>query len=269
MESSLADTYWDVIGGVGFDLGWGRGPRFGDEEWDANKTNTLKWIVKSGLRQFYHPPPDQSGVSHQWSFLSPVSTLTILSGEQSANLPGDFKGFEGDILITTGSGLAPFSVSVGGGVRAKYAAYPSSTGRPEYFEVEPIKGTERSHGQRFRLAVWPEADQDYAIQFRYSILGSMLTGDLPYAYGGAEHAETILASCLAVAEERLDDIANGPRYQKWRERLAASISMDRQKRPLSLGYVGDASDLYESGYGSGGVRYSNWPIISSNGLTPE
>lgn len=268
METGLADTYWDVIGGVGFDLGWGRGPRFGEEEWDDYKTNTLKNIVKRGLRQFYHPPPDGAGVSHQWSFLSPIGTVTIADGEQAVNLPRDFKGFESEIYITTSSGLVPFAVDVSGAVAAQYAAYPSSTGRPQKFEVRPVKATDRTHGQRFQLAVWPEADDDYTLQFRYSILGEMLSGDLPYAYGGAEHAETILASCLEVAERTIDGIVQGPHWRHWKERLAASISMDRQKRPLSLGYVDDNSDAREAGYG-GGRRYSDWPIISSNGLTPE
>lgn len=271
METGLADTYWDVIGGVGFDLGWGRGTRFGDEEWDDQKTQTLKVIVKSGLRQFYHPPPDQMGVSHAWSFLKPVASVVVPSGEQGVLLPFDFWGFDGPILITTGSGLAPFQIDVGGGVRARYAAYPSSTGRPQLAEVEPLKGTGPQTGQRSRLAIWPESDQEYTLQFRYKILGKMLSGELPYAYGGEEHSETILASCLAWAEIHLDDITGGPKWRHWRERLATSISMDRGKQPLTLGHVGDRSDDYEAGYGTGGKlhRISNWPIISSNGLTPE
>ena len=50
-----------------------------------------------------------------------------------------------------------------------------------------------------------------------------LSTPFPYAYGGAEHAETILESCLAVAELRLDDMA-GPHNQQFMARLAASIS---------------------------------------------
>lgn len=269
MESSLTDNYWDVIGEVGFDLGWGRGERFGDEAWADDKYATLKMLVKNGLQQFYHPPA-LGGVSHQWSFLRPVRSVTLLDGERFVLLPADFKGFEGDILITTGSGLTPTSMRVLGGVHAQYAAYASATGRPQRCEVVPVRGTSSGHGQRFQLSVWPEADQDYTLQFRYSILPDMLTGEYPYAYGGSEHSATIKASCMEVAERKIDKIVGGPHYRHWMERLATSISMDRQKQPTTLGYVGDRSDDYEVGYGSGSrVRYSDWPIISSNGLTPE
>lgn len=266
MESSLADTYRDVIGGVGFDLGWGRGPDNGEEDWDDNKLRTLKEIVKGGLQQFYNPPPDQSGVSHQWSFLKPLANLTLASGDRLVRLPDDFKGVDGDrVQVVTSTGGQPWSIAVSGLARAKYVVYPDSTGRPELLEIEPIKGTTKERGQRFQFVVWPQADADYTLQFKYSIQGVMLMGELPYAYGGAEHASTIRASCLAWAELHLDDIGNGPKKSYFMERLATSISMDRQKRPQTMGYNSDNSDRFDQRRNK--RDWSNWPTLTYNDIT--
>lgn len=265
MESTLADTYRDVIGGVGFDLGWGRGPDNGEEEWDDNKLRTLKEIVKGGLQQFYHPPPDQSGSSHQWSFLKPLANLTLASGERTVRLPDDFKGVDGGrVSIVLSSGGSWWSVPISGIARAKYAVYPDSTGRPELLEIEPIRETNKDRGQRSQFVVWPQADAAYTLQFKYSIIGEMLSGNLPYAYGGAEHASTIRASCLAWAELHLDDIGNGPKKAYFLERLAASISMDRQKRPQTHGYNGDNSDRFDAPRTP--RDWSSWPTLTYNGV---
>lgn len=266
MESSLADSYSDLIGGVAFDLGWGRSP----DNWDETKLETLKEVVKNGLRDFYHPPTDQLGVSHQWSFLKPRVQVTLPDGESTVLLPDDFKGVEGEVLVVTDNGILRPRLKVGGMTRAQIAAYPSSSGPPQMIDIEPLKQTTPNRGQRFQFVVWPTADADYTLEFYYSILGEFLSGTRPYAYGGAEHASTILASCLAWAELHLDDIAQGPKYLHWRERLAASISMDRQKRPQTLGYNGDRSDELEAGYGTGTRRhgYGN-VLIQVNGSDPS
>lgn len=265
MESSLADTYRDVIGSIGFEAGWGRGPDNGDEEWDETKLQTLKLVMKSGLRQFYQPPPDQSGVSYNWSFLNPRVRLTLPSGERELRLPIDFGGVNGDLNLITTAGGTPAVIRITGGVRARYALNPNSTGRPAFAEIEALRNVDKQHGQRWQLVFWPEPNAEFTIEFYYTILGEMLTGKLPYAYGGAEHSETILASCLAIWENRIDDIDRGPRYRHWLERLATSISIDRLKRSQNLGYNGDRSDRYErrSRTNRGGTGY---PPLRYNGV---
>lgn len=266
MESTLADTYRDVIGSLGFEAGWGRGPDNGDPEWDSDQFTTLKLIMKSGLRQFYKPPPDQAGVSHQWSFLSPFVRLALASGQRELRMPRDFGGVEGNVYVASANaGGTPGICQVGGGVRALYAVYPNSTGRPAVADIEALR-TSGADGQKWQMVFYPEPNADYTIEFYYSILGEMLTGDLPFAYGGPDHSETILASCLAVWENRIDDIPNGPRYQHWRERLAASISIDRAKRPQTLGYNADNSDdRYERRSGRYSARYG-YPRLRLNGV---
>jgi hypothetical protein len=97
----------------------------------------------------------------------------------------------------------------------------------------------------------------------YYVLPAMLTSGVPYPYGGATHAETILESCLAVAEQRLDDSA-AVHSSKYRMCLEASVMADRRHRPQLLGYNGDRSDgrgrltprdRYENGVTYNGVQF--------------
>jgi len=71
---------------------------------------------------------------------------------------------------------------------------------------------------------------------------------LEYPYGGAEHAETILAGCLSVAEEQENgnQLGGNKVYDKkklFQERLAASIQLDKMKNNVDFfGYNRDNSD---------------------------
>jgi len=56
-EPTLSLSYNDLLGEVGLFLGWGRGAANGEEAWDAHKTAVVESSVRSGLRQFYFPPP--------------------------------------------------------------------------------------------------------------------------------------------------------------------------------------------------------------------
>ncbi len=121
------------------------------------------------------------------------------------------------------------------------ARYPSTTGRPLFACIEPIKGTTGTHGQRFQLRVAPTADQSYTLQFQYHISPHYLTGSMPYAYGGPEHSETLLESCLAVAEKILDNKAD-LHATEFQRMLKVSQDLDRRKKPQTQGYNGDRSD---------------------------
>ncbi len=75
----------------------------------------------------------------------------------------------------------------------------------------------------------------------YTILPDFLSGSKPYAYGGSAHTETIIESCLAVAEQRLDDAMTVHSVQ-FKRLLAASVGHDRRLQPNNYGYNGDRRD---------------------------
>ncbi len=89
--------------------------------------------------------------------------------------------------------------------------------------------------------MWPKPDVAYTIIGEYKHIPDALTGLLPYPPGGGDHAETIMAACLAAAELFLDD-EKGVRWQYFMERLAASVAVDSRKKGSNLGYNGDGSD---------------------------
>lgn len=246
-EPTLSLGYYDLLAEVGSFLGWGRGAQFGESAWSSTQQSQLESCVRSGLRQFYYPPPhDPSGSPYDWSFLHPLATLTLPQAKTTLPLPDDFGGAEGRVTVTTadGNGTAWWPLDLVGlaTIVQSQAAMPTTTGRPCQCVVEPTKGTAGLQGQRFQLRVWPTPDQEYRLQFQYYVNPDALTAALPYVYGGSQHSETVLQSCLAVAEQRLDD-ARGIHQARWPERLLASIGLDRKLKPQKLGYNRDLSDL--------------------------
>lgn len=230
----------DLAGKIGAHLGFGRERT----AWTSNQAIVVDDSLDSGCRQFYFPPPlPNEATSHAWSFLKPVVAVTLAEGASLVALPEDCGGLEGKLTVSTeDTGLFfPLTLVGLGEVLTAQTAWPSATGRPELVAFEPVKGTQHTRSQRFQLRVYPEADTDYTLNFQYFVLPQALTGQAPWTYGGALHAETLLQSCLAIAEQRVLDKMD-VQTAKWTERLAASVSMDRQMKPASLGYNGDNSD---------------------------
>jgi len=72
---------------------------------------------------------------------------------------------------------------------------------------------------------YPTPNDDRTLYFRYSVVPPAISEDNRWPYGGKQYAETILQSCLAVAEER-ETKAKGAATDKFLERLAASVQLD-------------------------------------------
>lgn len=268
---SLALTKADLDAEIGAFLGYGRGALQGDSAWTTRQYNDIAAIRKSGERQFYfNPPLPEVGIvaGYAWSFLQPVATLTLASGAQTVDLPDDYAGLEGRITLSTTSSNTwlPLSLVGEGMVRQAYAQQPDATGKPLMAAIRPLRGRGGSWGQRQELFFYPEADDSYTIQFRYYLAPEALSDANQTLYGGPQHSETILESCLAIAEQRLDD-AMTVHTEKFKERLLASINMDRRNKPQLLGPVTDRSDLREAGPN---IRRAGWPYwdysVTVNGV---
>ena len=126
-------------------------------------------------------------------------------------------------------------------MRKCYSQSPDQTGFPMAAAMSWRKGTATDRGQRCDLLVFPAADGAYTLRFKYTLLPNALTDDRPYVYGGAQHANTFKAACIAAAEVGQDEVM-GVRYEIFRQRLAMSISIDRKFKPVVHGYNGDDSD---------------------------
>jgi len=266
MQNTLTLRKSDFYVGTSRYFGWGDGPANEDKLWNKKQERVLKDCVDSGCRNFYWPPPTPQGgmETYQWTFLTPVGSLTIPTSTDAVPLPIDFGGFVSKLTVSGDSTIyVPLEIINEARLREMYAQNPSVSGRPLYAADRPVKGTTHTDGPRRELLIYPTPDQAYTFRFQYNLLPECLTDAFPYAYGGQEHSETILESCLRVAEERYDDQMNGPHTQKFFELLAASISRDRSHKPHVIGYNADLSDALESG-----SRWfaDYWQPVTYNGL---
>jgi hypothetical protein len=96
--------------------------------WNHSDRARVDSIVQSGLMQFYFPPPledtrkeeretDTASVESQkdartrqpyvWSWLKQLSMVETVSGQSVYELPEEFAGPSGDLVIMTGEGRLP------------------------------------------------------------------------------------------------------------------------------------------------------------------
>ena len=204
---------------VGFFMGFGPGDNnaqgvqvlgyYGD----STKAYVVSDCLRGGLKQVVTPPvlPGEMA-SYEWSWADPTSTLTLLQGTNSVQLPDDFGAIEGGVFLSDAGGdiFEERSVVNDQMIFAKQALNPTLTARPMLFAVSPIRGTTATVGQRFQLLWYPIADQTYTAKVDYYFLENALNGTNPFPPGGAWLAETINASCKAYAEVHYQNIIGGP-----------------------------------------------------------
>ena len=208
--------------------------------WDHSARLWIDSIVQSGYQQFCTPPPlrtdtptEEDGEErkdgrrrqpHTWSFLHRLETVTAEQGDSSIRLPADFVGVTGELIIESGEGRLP--VVPEAQIRALIAK-DSAQDTPRYASIRPIMAED---GQRYDLLFYPTLKADLTFSIRYAVNPKDLSDDNPFPYGGRQHAETVLASCLAVAEDREKGV-QGTAYTKFMERLSASVHLDKQSEP--------------------------------------
>jgi hypothetical protein len=203
MPDKLGLTYDKLTQQVGQFLGWGR------DNYTSTRSEQLSEIVQSGLRQFYYPPP-VGGIMHDWTFLRPWGTILLYDDNWFVDtFPDDFGFVIGDHVVWPVGSSSTRNITVpiiNHGRLLEMRATSDTTGRPQYasiMEASPDTGPP----QKIRMYFYPTADQDYTFHFHYQIDPYALTSDAGIPHGGPEHAETILESCLAIAEQRFDDAA--------------------------------------------------------------
>ena len=165
-------------------------------------------------------------------------------------------------------------------VAIQYGAFLNTliqTGTPAYFCVRPWRdpgidriGTLGTAGMytRYELVFFPRPDRTLRLSFRYlfvfpGVADWIATGNATtdiHPPGMAYHHETMLASCLAVAEQYADS-PNGEHREYFAKRIAASVALDR--KTAGSAYFGrnlDRSDtLYSQGRSplSTDITYNN------------
>jgi hypothetical protein len=167
-----------------------------------------------------------------------TATTFELTHDGNYTMPDDFGGIDSLITIEDMYGYPPLSIVHEGKIRALRQQDYSITGVPYLAALRP-KTSSGATGQRMEMILYPRPDSAYTLSYTYFSLPNKLTTSAPYPLGGMIHAETIMESCLAIAEQNSDD-AEGLHKNKFYERLLTSIDKDKIVNGVrNYGYNGD------------------------------
>ena len=105
-------------------------------------------------------------------------------------------------------------------------------------------------GQRWEAMFHQPPNAVFTLHYRYAVLPDALVKTTAgHPYGSAHHSETILESCLAIAETREKDTASTEHLDRFTRVLLGSIDRDKLlvEAIQVYGYNGDSSDGREDG----------------------
>ncbi len=183
---------------------------------------------------------------------TPASSTTdtyIITVDGNYILPKNFGGIVGPTMsFDATTGFAPLDITSESRInRLRQDNRVVQTFRPRLAAVRPttVGGGTADPGQRWELMLWPIPDAIYVLHFQFLIAVGNIASSSEVPPGGMFHHETIMASCLAMAESMLEPAPPVRlREEAYMKRLIASISLDRQlTTPDSLGIEGDATGL--------------------------
>ena len=197
-------------------------------------------------------------LSEAWTEDTETAASYILRHDGNYNLPDDFGGLEGDMIYSEGSSKPNIRIIGEGKIRSLRAGTTSRT-YPQFAAIRPKKQTITTTGQRFEIMFFPVPAVTDTLSYKMLVLPELLvTTTITYPYGGAMHSETILASCLAVAESQEDE-KRGVKWQEFMDRLAASIQID--KRMISADHFGYNRDDSDSAHRTGSRRHPQTYLV--------
>jgi hypothetical protein len=229
-ESTLTLTLLDIKSALGEYLGISRDK----DDWTSENTADVSRIMAVGQRQFYapsyRPVPNAPLKPYVWSFLRGRLSQAISSSTASYDMPNDFTGFLEPRLSFTSTKTWSLKLTSMDDflehVQDFGTSMPSGISQPLLAALESKTSTLGATGQRWTLYLWPTPTASATITAQYRIAPNVLADDTYYPLGGELHSETLLESCLAAAEEHLNDQLTIHR-QRFDELLNQSILLDQ------------------------------------------
>lgn len=182
-----------------------------------------------------------------------------LAADGIYTLDADWAELEGKITYDTEQFTHPLTLTSEAKIREMKQAQVS-TGIPQLAAVR-IRESDGELEHRIEVMVWPVPNADYTVSSRFSLHPTLLSSAEPFPLGGAQHARTVLAACMAAAELDHDDTI-GIHEETYQRRLLDSISLDKkQNAPEFLGKNDDYSD-------GASRRINSSHVVQVNGVTP-
>lgn len=214
---------------------------------NADDQENLGALIKNGLRRFYYPAQIDPNLRHDWSFLISAFDFFTEVGTQDYVMPYNFGGAIGPLHHNPPDQIkvSIAKVTVNKILWQRQMQVTITNWPVMYAEQAVSQGGTNS--TRWQIMVWPSPSAVYHLHGRMRIHPLAPNGTQEYLYGGNEHSQTILESCLAQAELQIDG-QPGAHAEEFKECLLSSITLDTQMhQPESLGYCDNPT------HGHGGV----------------
>jgi hypothetical protein len=172
--------------------------------------------------------------------------IITIDSEDLFTLPWDYGGMSGDGIFHYANAenkLSTVTITSESNIRRLRQA-SVDTGTPYLVCIVPL-ATDGTQGQRWAAMFHNPPNDVLTLNYRYYVMpDALVLTSLEYPYGSAAHSETILESCLAIAESREKDGGTGEHQLRFAALLQSSIDHDRGiGDPITLyGYNKDDSD---------------------------
>lgn len=229
-SGSLAVTYTDLMKAVSRFLGYDYANT------TSAQTEECDFCVQSGIRNFYRPA---GLVSHEWAFLKLEGSVTTSAGVGAYLMPDGVGNVSGQIAFAPEERLRGIVVVPYGDI-AMMRRVPRE-GAPRFAAIVSTN-LFGDKGQRKRLHLYPTPDRAYALTFRADAdEGKLDATNRPYPLGGHAYAELVTESCLAMAEQRVND-EQGIHTANFNALLEAAVSRDFRQGAQDFGSMGDTRD---------------------------
>ncbi len=192
----------------------------------AEADTNLDDIVESGLRMVYWPPSIGDQQPHVWSYLLRMRELNVVGDTEFLDLEADFAGIVGNIIIRVSNSNRKIAVVPWEQLMASHSGAGDPAGTTKYAALR-IKTAPEGSGETWQLWLHPKTNLALILNYMMKFSPPKLTDEFPYPLGGTVHSETFKAAVAAAAEIHEHD-TRGPRHELFMERLAASITYDKQ-----------------------------------------
>ncbi len=188
-------------------------------------------------------------------------TFFINRSTPNYDLPDDFHRMIGQLTHASDSYRAPVTI-VSEQELLNMRARGTFTNAPVYAATRYKAGI-HTDGQRQEIMFYPTPDTGYVLFANYEAYSGKLTASLKYPLGGMYLAELYIESCLAVAEQRVNEQV-GLHTQQFHMLLADAVARDSRTGALIFGQMGhvDPYDkaLYPYSPFRRGYTGSSYPI---------
>jgi len=173
--------------------------------------------------------------------VSAAALSTVRFYDHIKDLPDDFGGVDGAVTYDPGQQYQALQMTSDARIRV-LAQQSANQGPPSLYAIRPrtwpASGTSST---RHEIMFFPFPDAAYAVQMSYKVLAGALAGATDVPLGGAGHSETLISSCLAIAEQYGVTQKSNHR-ETYLRHLTASVVRDRGSGGGNLGYNRDRSD---------------------------